>query len=69
MKGIMKKNAFMFSLLAIAALMLAAGWSLQQPNPIIVMDTLQSLMVSGILTAMTAAMATTVGLGLAARRA
>lgn len=68
MKGIMKKNMFMFSLLAIAALTLAAGWSLQQPNPIIVMDTLQSLMVSGILTGITAAMATTVGLGLAARR-
>jgi hypothetical protein len=68
MMGMLKKNVVMFVLLSVAALTLFAGWSLQQPNPLIVMDSLQSLMVSGILTGVTAVMATAVGLGLAARR-
>lgn len=68
MKDTMKKNVVMFVGLFLAALTLFAGWSLQQPNPIIAMDSLQSLMVSGILTGVTAVMATAVGIGLASRR-
>lgn len=67
MKTLMKKNAFLVIGLVIAAVSLLVSWGIQQSNGL-QMDTMDSLAVSGGLSAIGVVFATLVGLGLASRR-
>jgi hypothetical protein len=63
----MKKNVFLIVGLAIASLSLLASWGIQQSD-ILQVDTMDSLAISGSLSATAVVFATFVGLGLASRR-
>jgi len=65
---IAKKNKVLFIGLFAATFSLLASWGLQQPNPLFKMDTMESLVISGVLSAVTVVLATLVGLGLASHR-
>jgi hypothetical protein len=67
MKTLMKKNVFLIVGLAIATASLLASWWIQQSD-VLKVDTMDSLAVSGSLSAVAVVFATFVGLGLASRR-
>jgi hypothetical protein len=67
MKTLMKKNVFLIVGLLIAAFSLLASWGIQQSD-VLRIDTMDSLAISGSLSAVAVVFATLVGLGLASRR-
>lgn len=67
MKTLVKKNSFLMVGLLVAALSLLASWFIQQSNGF-QMDSMDSLAVSGALSATGVVFATLVGLGLASRQ-
>lgn len=67
MKVLLKKNVFLIVGLAIASISLFASWGIQQSD-ILKVDTMDSLAISGVLSATAVVFVTLVGLALASRR-
>lgn len=67
MKTSMKKNVFLVIGLVIASLSVLTSWGIQQSD-ILRIDTMDSLALSGALSATAVVLVTLVGLGLASRR-
>lgn len=67
MKTSMKKNVFLVIGLVIASLSVLTSWGIQQSD-VLRIDTMDSLAISGALSATAVVLVTLVGLGLASRR-